>query len=200
MAKAATKIANPAAQKPVAAPPAPRQGHNSGTYFDRDGNPISRKSVGENGKGWSPTPPDGWDYQWIRIYTRGNPDYSEYHDMREAGWRPVPHSAHPMLFPTSDDARLGLTGCIMKSGQLLVERPMGMTLDARAEEHRKARTQITDQMRSHGLSPPDGVRGMDVSRSDVRRGTFAGQGAARDGSHDPRDAFVVSDGPAYEYE
>lgn len=191
MAKTATKEApiKAAAPAPMSAEHAvPRQGAN-GAYFDRFGNPISRKGSSRTGEGWNPTPPDGIDYMWIRISVRGNEQYSELHEMMAAGWRPVPHSRHPNLFMATNDARLSPDACILKEGQLLVERPLGMTLQAREEQRREATDQYHSRLRNHGLEVPQGARGVDVSQNPKLRG---GTHATVDGS-----GFTVSSDANY---
>lgn len=176
MAKAAQAPAKAAAPAPVATPSVPHQGAN-GAYFDRFGNPISRKGSSQSGEGWNPTPPPGIDYAWIRIAVRGNEEWSELHEMMAAGWRPVPHERHANLFPSTEDKRLSPDACILKQGQLLVERPMSFTIEAREEQRRAANEQYARNLSRHGIVP-EGIRGMTTDPSanpKLRGGTHVTQ-------------------------
>lgn len=193
MAKTATKEAPVKAAAPAPIPvehTVPRQGAN-GAYFDRFGNPISRKGSSRTGEGWSPTPPDGVDYLWIRISVRGNEEYSELHEMMAAGWRPVPHSRHPNLFTATTDQRLSQEACCLKQGQLLMERPLGMSLEAKREQQREANEQFYGRLRNHGIQVPQGARGIDTGQNPKLRG---GTHATVDNS-----GFQVSSDATYDY-
>jgi hypothetical protein len=86
--------------------------------------------------------PKGWDYQWNVVTVSGNAEIVLDHalGMYQNGWRPVPAERHPGLFVAK-----GKTGEIIRGGQRLEERPMSLTVQARAEDLRNARQLITDR-------------------------------------------------------
>jgi len=85
--------------------------------------------------------------------------------MLENGWRNVPAGRHKGMFMpegTADDAP------IVRDGLVLQERPIELTLEARAEEHAKAGGLMTDSQQQLGLTQkmPDGF---DRNNSSLRR-------------------------------
>lgn len=71
-------------------------------------------------------------YQWNNdtVFGQTNPSYSSHAQMQ--GWRAVDASRHPHLMPE------GYTGPIKVKGQILMERPMELTLEARQEDYERA--------------------------------------------------------------
>lgn len=96
--------------------------------------------------------PAGWTYQWNVVSVVGNADIvlDQSLGMYENGWRPVPAQRHPGMFVAH-----GTTGQIIRGGQRLEERPIELTKEARRDEIRDAKQQITDNNDSLKLS---GVR------------------------------------------
>jgi hypothetical protein len=86
--------------------------------------------------------PDGWSYQWIAKSVLGNSsaDVISTTSFFENGWRPVPASRHPGQFMPA-----GYTGNIERDGQMLVERPLQLTQEAREEEIATAKNLIRTQ-------------------------------------------------------
>jgi len=86
--------------------------------------------------------PAGGDYQWITLDVHGNKDIVDDHNHSHYmnGWRSVPAERYAgSLLPK--DAK----GPFVKKRMMLMERPLVLSEDARAEEIRKAKQQITDQ-------------------------------------------------------
>lgn len=85
--------------------------------------------------------PAGWTYQWNTVTVVGNADIclDQSLGMYENGWRPVPAERHPGLF-----MQHGKTGQIVRGGQRLEERPRELTAEARRDEIREAKAQLTD--------------------------------------------------------
>jgi hypothetical protein len=147
-------------------------------YFDRDGNPISRKNpTYRNEFDFHPDEiPEGWVYQWIRHTVYGDPSFSELWEMQENGWRPVPYRRHanrfaPAYLSKADEAA-EKNGCIMRREQLLVERPVGMNQEAFRQQQRDANGQIGDQFKRFSVPLPDNVRDMGLEgRGSIARKT-----------------------------
>lgn len=174
-AKARAK-AEPVAPQRAAAP----IGHNSGDgrYYDREGNPLTRKNPGyRNEFDFKPGEvPEGWEYQWIRHTVHGDPSESELFDMQENGWRPVPHTRHANRFAPGElnkgdlEKYEGKNACILRKGQLLVERPKGLCDEARTQQKREADAAIGQQFRRFAVPLPDNVQRMGLeSRGGVAR-------------------------------
>jgi hypothetical protein len=88
--------------------------------------------------------PPGWDFQWNSV-TALNKELTEIHqgnvvDMYENGWRPVPASRFPGVWTP-----VGYEGAIVVKGMRLEERPISLTLEARAEDEKRAKAQLRDQ-------------------------------------------------------
>lgn len=150
-----------AEEKPIVREPV-REAQQSG-YFDENGNPLVRRRKGGARNDFdfhSSEIPEGWDYQWIRHTVHGDAQDSEIFDMMENGWRPVPHERHASRFAKTD---VNGKGCIMRQGQLLVERPMHLTQEARAEDQRRANDQMRGQFQRFNVELPDNVRGMGIN-------------------------------------
>lgn len=84
----------------------------------------------------------GWDMQWNVISVINNKDVvrQQANDMYANGWRPVPASRFDGRY-----YQPGYEGAIELGGQRLEERPMELSLRARADELRKAGKQMTDR-------------------------------------------------------
>jgi hypothetical protein len=144
---------------------APAREQVTSGYFDREGNPLTRKNpTFRNEYDFQPGEvPEGWAYQWIRHTVHGDPSESELFSMQENGWRPVPHERHKNRFaPTFLEGK----ACITRRGQLLVERPVGMNVDAERAQKREADAQIGDQFKRFAVPLPDNVRAMGLQGRD----------------------------------
>lgn len=116
--------------------------------------------------------PKGWDYQWCAIASLGNKEVVrtmqiEFH---QNGWRPVPADRHDGYFMPR-----GEKGPVIVRDQMLMERPLQMSLDARAEDQRNAIQQMRDrdQALMGGKANFSGVQnqGIPVKGTGDRRGT-----------------------------
>ena len=145
-------------------------------YYDADGNPLARKNPNFRFQhDFAPHEiPEGMEYQWIRHSVHGDASDSELFDMQENGWRAVPQRRHAQRFaPTVVEASvLNDKGCIMRQGQLLVERPKTMCDEARLQQKRDADAAIKSQFDRFAVPLPDNVQRMGLSgRSAVARQT-----------------------------
>ena len=136
----------------------------------RDGEVLSRTRSGTADPFDIPADliPPGWDYQWNVVTVTGNSDVclDQGMGMYENGWRAVPAERHPGRFVAR-----GTKGEIIRGGQRLEERPMQLTVDAKAEDVRNARQLLSDRNESLKLSGvpkamPDGFE-----MNSRRRGT-----------------------------
>ena len=89
--------------------------------------------------------PDGWSYEWKSRAVLGAPNPSYEVSLARRGWEAVPASRHPEMMPQNWSGNY-----IEREGQILMERPMEITDEAKAYEIRKARMQI--HQREEGLS------------------------------------------------
>lgn len=103
--------------------------------------------------------PENWDYQWNAVSIAGNSEIilDQNHMMHQNGWRPVPAERYAgTLVPK------GATGNIIRGQQMLMERPLALSLEARAEDLRNAHQLISDRNESLKLTKvkdqlPDGM-------------------------------------------
>jgi hypothetical protein len=125
--------------------------------------------------------PPGWDYQWNSVSIAGNSDIilDQNHMMHQNGWRPVPASRYQgTLVPK------GATGSIIRGQQMLMERPLILSQEARAEDLRNAEALINDRNESLKLTKVKSQlpEGLEMSRK--YRGSGGGMKMAIDKSLD----------------
>lgn len=94
--------------------------------------------------------PDGSSYEWKRYSVNGQEDPFYLASMREQGWEPVDPKRHPTWVPPNYTLPH-----IIKGGQILMERPIELTEEARAESRQLARRQITEAEQRLGMTPKD---------------------------------------------
>lgn len=107
----------------------------------RDGKMLTRTSSGHGGDRFYVSPemiPDGWSYQFIAVSVTGQTQNTT--TFLNDGWTPVPASRHDGMYMPK-----GTDGPIIMDGQMLVERPIELTLEARDEEIGIARKLIRTQ-------------------------------------------------------
>ena len=116
-----------------------------GQYLGRNGEVLTR-SVQPEGDQFAVPPhlkEKGWDYQWLTEHVLNNPEIVRRHNhtMYQAGWRPVMAVGkwNGVFGPTSD------TGHIRVGDSGLYERPVEMSKDARSDEVRRAKRQMSDR-------------------------------------------------------
>jgi hypothetical protein len=81
--------------------------------------------------------PDGWSYEWKTHLVLNQPNPSYEVSLARKGWEAVPVTRHPQMMPE------GWKGNhIERDGQILMERPMEITQEAKDNELRKARLQV----------------------------------------------------------
>lgn len=113
--------------------------------------------------------PDGTDLQWIAIEVNGQPFPQERVQYEQNGWRAVT----PDMFGGRFDGRFmpkGYRGEIVVGGQVLMERPLELTLEARAEERRAAQNARGTQERRLLAGQLDGVT-LDTQHPTARANT-----------------------------
>lgn len=96
--------------------------------------------------------PEGMSYQWNNhtVLGQANPSYDSFMQMQ--GWEPVPAKRHPHLMPVGYDP----DAPIVVKGQILVERPRELTLEALAEEKAKAFGEVQRKQEQLYGPAPDG--------------------------------------------
>jgi hypothetical protein len=92
--------------------------------------------------------PDGWSYEWKRHLLLGKADPSYEVSLAHKGWEAVPRSRHPEMMPDSDRGET-----IERDGQILMERPLEITNEAKARELAKARGQVREKEIQLGAAP-----------------------------------------------
>jgi hypothetical protein len=85
--------------------------------------------------------PQGFDLQWVAVSVFGQPLVQERGQFERKGWTPV----HQTDFDSRFDGRFmpkGINGEINVGGQVLMARPLELSLKARAREQRAAQDQV----------------------------------------------------------
>jgi hypothetical protein len=147
-----------------------------GQYVGRNGEILSRAvNVGAGDQFEIPAhlKEPGWDYQWLTEHIYNNPDIVRRHNhqMYQGGWRAVTATGrwNGVFGPKSD------TGHIRVGDAGLYERPLGMSEDAREEDIKRARQQMSDRDQSlmGGKANVRGTVPADAMNSRKYRGTGA---------------------------
>lgn len=92
--------------------------------------------------------PEGLNYEWKRWENVGQQDPFYIAQMREQGWEPVDPKHHPNWVPPGYHEPH-----IIKGGQILMERPMALTLEARKELRQLSKTQVIEAEQRLGMTP-----------------------------------------------
>ncbi len=93
---------------------------------------------------------EGYDLEWKAEMVHGQDRLTYMAKMHMNGWRPIANKRLPGLY-----AKEGDEGAVRYDGMVLMERPMKLTLEARYEEQRKARSQLEIKHESWGISSKD---------------------------------------------
>ncbi len=94
--------------------------------------------------------PEGSSYEWKRFSNVGQEDPFYIAQMRQQGWEPVDPRKHPNWVPPGYKDPY-----IIKGGQILMERPIELTQEARREQRQLARTQMVEAEQRLGMTPKD---------------------------------------------
>jgi hypothetical protein len=92
--------------------------------------------------------PEGLNYEWKRWENVGQQDPFYIARMREQGWEPVNPKNHPNWVPPGYKEPH-----IIKGGQILMERPMELTLEARKELRQLSKQQVREAEQRLGMTP-----------------------------------------------
>lgn len=98
--------------------------------------------------------PDGWTYEWKAKEVIGMPQTAHMVGLFENGWTTVPSERHEGYFMAP-----GHRGEISRGGLVLMERPVELTAEARAEERAATMGLVNAQKQQLGLSLPDSFDG-----------------------------------------
>lgn len=112
--------------------------------------------------------PQGWTYEWKRWSTFGQEDRGYMMSLEENGWTPVPPERHPEYMGPDYKG-----GHILRDGLILMERPVELTQEARAEDYDLAREMIRAkerQIRSGETPEGELPRNHEIVPRFVRRG------------------------------
>lgn len=102
--------------------------------------------------------PPGWTYEWKRKSVLGQEDPAYQISLARKGWEPVPAERLPHMMPTGNKHTT-----IERDGQILMERPLELSEEARNIERKRARDQMRMKERQLHESP-NGQFGRDDPR------------------------------------
>lgn len=100
--------------------------------------------------------PDGIDLQWVTVAVLGQPAPQIRMSYEVNGWRPVNGQSFGGRFDGMFMPK-GHAGEINVEGLVLMERPMELTIEARAEDSKAAREAVRAQERQFKTGRIDGV-------------------------------------------
>ena len=158
-----TQSQAPGGRKPLRMPV--REGEvqlRPGEYQGRNGEILKRSPVKFGNPFDFPDDvkdPD-WSYQWIRQSVFNSTEHSEMAAMKRAGWREVPPDGVKGYF--KEEVPEG-QNFIAREGLVLVERPVGMTEEAKTEALRAANKHYEGQIHKihdENATLPSGFRAL----------------------------------------
>ena len=91
--------------------------------------------------------PEGLDYEWKRWSVGGVHDPFYIAQQRQQGWEPVPPKRHPNWVPPGYKEPH-----IVKGGQILMDRPMELTNDAKRELRDLSKQQVREAEQRLGMT------------------------------------------------
>jgi hypothetical protein len=192
-ARPAAETASPAvAREPsreVAAAPGSVIGHNSSGRLEvlsRSGRVVSRASA-QSGIDQFHIPagviPPGWSWEWKNETVLGEPNAAYQAELAQVGWEPVMAESYPGVFMPID-----YKGAIRKKGMMLMERPMVLTQEARAEDKRRADDAVGRALKKHGKLDTSGAHGVDVNDRRVAANNYVRK-SIESGENIPRPVY-----------
>lgn len=144
---------------------------------NRAGMPIQRTASGAGvNRFFIPPhlPPPGWSWEFKRHTAYGQTDPQYLAELMKNGWEHVMYESYPGVFsPEFDTIGQPVKGPVLIDGQWLMERAEVLTLEARAEEKRKADDRVGTASRqySRGLGSESAVYSDDAHRASyIRKG------------------------------
>lgn len=93
--------------------------------------------------------PAGMTYEWKAETVIGQPQTAAMLEYRENGWTPVPTGRHPFLMPEGTEK----SAPIRLGGQMLMERPLYLTKEARQEMYNDAIQALTGREEAATATP-----------------------------------------------
>jgi hypothetical protein len=94
--------------------------------------------------------PEGSSYEWKRLSVVGEENHYYIAHMRQQGWEPVDPRRHPNRVPPGYDKPT-----IVHEGLILMERPIELTEQARAEVNSETKQKMIEAERRLGMSPKE---------------------------------------------
>lgn len=134
----------------------PLRNNGKKEVIGRDGKVLSRKRGTNIDRFYIPENliPEGWSYEWKAQTTMGQENTAHMMHMAENGWTPVPASRHPGYFMPE-----GYEGPVVRDGNILMERPVELTNEARQEDIDAANALMNYQRQQLGQRLPSGFSG-----------------------------------------
>jgi hypothetical protein len=189
----------PVPPRPEAARELARENPREGAMVavGRDGERLTRRRIATGDPLDVPLNeiPQGWSYQWnpVTVLNKGIEEILQGDlQMYQNGWRPVPASRHPGRWTP-----VGFDGQIVVQGLRLEERPMSLTLEAKAEDEAHARAQVRDRTDALRLTQKQ----LPGARVAAARGQAGGLKMDIDfGADIPRPGHIAEGDPGYSEE
>lgn len=173
--------AAPVAREPAREPVRPAMPVIPGrvVFTNRAGMPIQRAGA-ETGANefWIPAhlPPPGWSWEWKEETIVGEIRSGVAAKQALVGWEPVMAESYPgELMPAFDDQGRPVKGPIRRGGLILKERRMEATLEAIADDKRKADEAVGKSKRQYAAGPD--TKGAQTAEFDqaARRASYVQQ-------------------------
>ncbi len=147
---------------------------------NRAGMPIQRTASGAGvNRFFIPPhlPPPGWSWEFKRETVTGMTDPAYMAELMKNGWEPVMYESYPGIFaPEFDDKGLPIKGPVRIDGQMLMERAEVLTLEARAEEKRKADDRVGTASRQYSRLDTSGTATAEFDMT-AQRASYIRKGA-----------------------
>lgn len=104
-------------------------------------------------------PPPGWSWEWKEDTVVGEIRHGEAAKQAQVGWESVMAESYPGVFmPEFNDKGEPARGPIRRGGLMLKERPMALTLEAKADEDRRANERVNSSKYQYTKRLSDAAR------------------------------------------
>ena len=118
-------------------------------------------------------PPPGWDWAWKEETVLGQIRDGEAAMQAQNGWEPVMYESYPGTFaPKYDDSGAMRKGPVRRGGLMLKERDITLTLEAMADDKRRADEKVGNASRQYTRLDTKGTTTVEIDHEARRMATM----------------------------
>lgn len=113
---------------------------------------------------------EGFSWEWKVHTVKGEHKTEVAAQQRQVGWEPVMYESYPGVFAPEFDLTTGqpMKGPVIRSGLMLMERPLALTMEAKRDEKRKADERVRGAKQQYNRLDTSSVPGVEFDQSAQR--------------------------------